>query len=365
MNTQFTEQVNAILRERDDPYLGKNWQEAQVLKSVKVIDSKIFIDIELHYPAQSCHQSWQTWLANRLRETIPQYQAEITIQTKIFPYAVQPGLKGVAGIKNIIAIASGKGGVGKSTTAANLALALSFEGAKVGILDADIYGPSQPLMLSVKNKQPEVNEDGKRMYPIESYGLQTMSIGYLVGEDQPVIWRGPMVSGALQQLLNETLWQDLDYLIVDLPPGTGDIHLTLVQKIPVSGAVVVTTPQDLALIDAQRACAMFEKVNVNVLGIIENMATHVCSACGQAEAIFGEGGGQRLADKCAVPLLGQLPLDQKIRTDADNGKPTVVSAPESPLGLQYRECARRVAAQLSLRPRNYGAVFPNIVVESR
>jgi ATP-binding protein involved in chromosome partitioning len=282
----------------------------------------------------------------------------------VVSHAVQPGLKTIPGVKNIIAIASGKGGVGKSTTAANLALALVAEGAKVGLLDADIYGPSQPLMLGI-NSKPEVSDDGKRMYPIERYGLQTMSIGYLVGDDQPVIWRGPMVSGALQQLLNETIWTDLDYLLIDLPPGTGDIHLTLVQKIPVSGAVVVTTPQDLALLDAGRACAMFQKVNVPVLGIIENMALHICSACGHSEAIFGEGGGSRLAEKTEVPLLGQLPLDLKIRVDADGGKPTVIAAPDSAIALQYRECAKKMAEQLALRPRNYNSIFPNIVVEPR
>ena len=235
----------------------------------------------------------------------------------------------------------------------------------MGILDADIYGPSQPLMLGISQEQPKVSEEGKRMYPIEKFGLQTMSIGFLVGDQQPVIWRGPMVSTALQQLLNETIWDDLDYLIIDLPPGTGDIHLTLVQKIPVSGAIVVTTPQDLALLDAQRACAMFQKVNVHVLGVIENMSLHTCSACGHTEAIFGEGGGQRLANQCNVPLLGQLPLNQQIRTDADGGKPTVIADPEGAIAMLYRECARRMAAELALRPKNYASIFPNIVVEPR
>lgn len=366
LDTQLAEHLDYVLAEIHDPYLGTSWHQARVLKKVDILPGKISITIELHYPAQGCHAHWKHIIAQGLaqRAHISPEEISITIQTRILAHAIQPGVQSVPGVKNIIAVGSGKGGVGKSTTSVNLALALALEGAKVGILDADIYGPSQPTMLG-SQAEPVVNDTDKRMHPVERYGLQTMSIGYLIGEDQPVIWRGPMVSGALQQLTNQTIWADLDYLIVDLPPGTGDIHLTLVQKIPVSGAVVVTTPQDLALLDAQRASAMFQKVNINVLGIIENMSLHTCSECGHTEAIFGEGGGQRLADKSRVSLLGQLPLDKQIRTDADGGKPTVVASPESALALQYRECARRIAAQLSLRPRHYGNLFSTIVVESQ
>lgn len=273
--------------------------------------------------------------------------------------AIQPGLSPIPGVKNIIAVGSGKGGVGKSATAANLALALVEMGSRVGILDADIYGPSQPCMLGISDK-PEVSE-GKRMHPIQKYGLQTMSIGYLIDANQPVIWRGPMVSGALQQLFKETVWDNLDYLIVDLPPGTGDIHLTLAQKIPISGAVVVTTPQDLALLDAQKACAMFQKVNVAVLGIIENMAMHTCSHCGHQEPIFGQAGGEKLAKQLQVPLLGRLPLDACIRLDADSGKPTMIARPQSELAQHYRDAAAAMLAQLALRPKYSGGLFPPIV----
>lgn len=265
-------------------------------------------------------------------------------------------------IKNIIAVASGKGGVGKSTTAVNLALALAQDDFRVGILDADIYGPSVPLMLGI-NARPEI-KDQKKIMPILAHGIQSMSIGYLIDENTPMIWRGPMVSGALQQLLNDTLWDNLDYLIIDLPPGTGDIQLTLAQKIPVTAAVVVTTPQDLALLDARRAYEMFRKVNVPVLGVIENMSIHICSQCGHAESIFGEGGGKQLAEQYSIPLLGALPLDLQIRQETDSGKPTVVADPASQNAQLYREIARQIVANLSLQAREVSVKFPKIVIKN-
>jgi ATP-binding protein involved in chromosome partitioning len=284
------------------------------------------------------------------------------VTSKIAAHKVQKGVKHIENIKNIIAVASGKGGVGKSTTAVNLALALSAEGAKVGILDADIYGPSQPRMLGVSGK-PE-SKDGKSLEPMNSYHLQAMSIGFLVDEETPMIWRGPMVTQALQQLLNDTNWDDLDYLVVDLPPGTGDTQLTLAQQVPVSGAVIVTTPQDIALLDARKGFKMFEKVEVPVLGIVENMSIHICSECGHEEHIFGEGGGQRMSDQYNVDFLGALPLDIRIREETDSGKPTVVAEPDSRISQIYREIARRTAAKLSLKSKDYAARFPQIVIQN-
>jgi ATP-binding protein involved in chromosome partitioning len=251
-------------------------------------------------------------------------------------------------VRNLIAVASGKGGVGKSTVAVNLALALAAEGHKAGILDADIYGPSQPLMLGSKARP--TTPDGVNMAPIAAHGLQAMSIGFLIEDDQPMIWRGPMVTQALQQMLTGTVWKDLDYLVIDLPPGTGDIQLSLAQRIPLSGAIIVTTPQDLALLDAKKALQMFRRVEVPVLGVVENMSTHVCGRCGHEEAIFGAGGGERMAKEYGLELLGQIPLDAKIREQADGGKPTVVAEPASPQALRYREIARKAAARLAAGP---------------
>ena len=287
---------------------------------------------------------------------------EIKVGQKITSHGVQRNLKPLTEVRNVIAIASGKGGVGKSTTAVNLALALAADGAAVGILDADIYGPSQPLMLGLTGQRPS-SEDGKTMNPLLAHGLQVMSIGFLIDPDQPMVWRGPMVTSALNQLLHQTRWQDLDYLIVDMPPGTGDIQLTLSQQVPVSGAVIVTTPQDIALLDAQKGLQMFRKVSVSVLGIVENMSSHVCSNCGYEEALFGSGGGQRMAEKYGVALLGQLPLDLSIREQTDSGTPTVVAAPESPQAIAYRNVARNMAAALALQGKDYSRRFPNIVVE--
>jgi ATP-binding protein involved in chromosome partitioning len=275
---------------------------------------------------------------------------------------VQHGVKRLERVKNIIAVASGKGGVGKSTTSVNLALALSAEGAKVGLLDADIYGPSQPRMMGLSG-QPE-SSDGKSIEPMRNYGIETMSIGFLIDEETPMIWRGPMVTQALEQLLNDTNWDELDYLIIDLPPGTGDTQLTLSQKVPVSGAIIVTTPQDIALLDARKGLKMFEKVEVPILGIVENMSTHVCSKCGHEEAIFGTGGGGRMASDYDIELLGSLPLDMSIREQVDGGKPTVVSDPDGAIAQKYRDIARRAAAGLVAQGKDYSASFPNIVIQS-
>ena len=278
---------------------------------------------------------------------------------RISSRAVQPGLNPIARVRNVIAVGSGKGGVGKSTTTVNLALALQAEGARVGILDADVYGPSIPTMLGLSGK-PE-SPDNKSIEPMRAFGVEAMSIGFLVDADTPMIWRGPMATSALTQLFNDTRWDDLDYLLIDLPPGTGDIQLTLAQKIPVAGAIIVTTPQDIATLDAKKALAMFQKVNVHVLGIVENMAVHVCSNCGHEEHLFGEGGGQRMAAQYGVPLLGSLPLDIVIREQGDAGQPVVVAAPDSAVAQAYRQVARAMVAQLALRPRAPMSILSSLV----
>jgi ATP-binding protein involved in chromosome partitioning len=287
---------------------------------------------------------------------------EVSIESAIVAHAVQHGLKPLPGANNLIAVASGKGGVGKSTVAVNFALALSAEGAKVGLLDADIYGPSQPRMLGLVGRRPETR-DGKLLEPLVAHGLEAMSIGFLVGEEQPMAWRGPMVTSALNQLLTQTRWGDLDYLIVDMPPGTGDIQLTLAQRVPVSGAVIVTTPQDIALADARKGLEMFQKVHVPVLGVVENMSLHICSRCGHEEHIFGEHGGRNLAEQYGVPLLGSLPLDRRIREETDQGKPTVAADPKGPLARAFTEAALRAVGELAARAKDYSRLFPNITVE--
>ena len=354
--------VETALKEVIDPYLQQDLITAKAVKDIGVDGSKVTVDLVLGYPAQSAKEA----LAAAVRERISRLPGVESVSTNIswniVSHAVQKGVKPIAKIKNIIAVASGKGGVGKSTVAVNLALALMLEGAKTGILDADIYGPSQPRMLGA-NRKPE-SKDGKTIEPVEAYGLQSMSIGYLIDEETPMIWRGPMVTQALEQLLKDTNWRDLDYLVIDLPPGTGDTQLTLAQKVPVSGAVIVTTPQDIALLDARKGLKMFEKVEVPVLGVIENMSTHICSKCGHEEHIFGEGGGARMAKENGVELLGQLPLDIRIRAETDGGKPTVIAEPESNIASLYREIARRVAARLAIQRKDFSAKFPTIVIQN-
>jgi ATP-binding protein involved in chromosome partitioning len=352
--------VENALQSWIDPNLGKDLVSARMVKKIEVEDSRVKVKVALGYPAASFHAELKQTLAEKIKADTGAPEVNVEIGTDIVSHAVQKNLKPLPGVRNIVAVASGKGGVGKSTTAVNLALALAAEGARVGILDADIYGPSQPLMLGLSGR-PEIDED-KRLLPLVAYGVQSMSIGYLIDEDQPMIWRGPMVTGALQQLLRDTKWDNLDYLIIDLPPGTGDIQLTLAQQIPVSGAVIVTTPQDIALLDAQRGLMMFEKVGVPVLGIVENMSIHICSHCGHAEHIFGEGGGEKMAKKYGTELLGSLPLDIGIRENADGGHPSVVADPDGKPAQIYKEVARKMAARLALKARDYSARFPTITV---
>jgi len=355
-------QVETAIKDVIDPYLEKDLVSAKSVKGITVDGGKVSVEIVLGYPAKGSQDALAAKLKEKIAAVAGVSAVNINISSKIAAHGVQKGVKPIEGIKNIIAVASGKGGVGKSTVAVNLALALSVEGASVGILDADIYGPSQPRMLGVKMK-PE-SKDGRTLEPVVSYHLQAMSIGFLIDEETPMIWRGPMVTQALEQLLKDTNWKDLDYLIIDLPPGTGDIQLTLAQKVPVSGAIIVTTPQDIALLDARKGLKMFEKVEVPVLGIVENMSIHICSKCGHEEHIFGKGGGGRMAEENDVDFLGALPLDIRIREETDAGKPTVVAEPDSRIAQMYRDIARRVAAKLSLQKKDFSAKFPNIVIQN-
>jgi len=345
-----------------DPNHGIDLVTAKSVKSITVEDNKVSVKLELGYPAKTYLAELKAEI-EQLLQTLPDIgEVNVEVTVKIIAHAVQQALKPNPNIKNIIAVASGKGGVGKSTTAINLALALAAEGATVGILDADIYGPSIPTMLGLSGL-PD-SKDKKTMMPKVAYGIQTMSIGYLVQAEQAMIWRGPMATNALQQLLRDTNWSNLDYLVVDLPPGTGDIQLTLAQQIPVSGAVIVTTPQDIALIDAQRGLGMFAKVNVPVLGLVENMSLHICSQCGHEEAIFGTGGGAAMAEVNKIDFLGALPLDIHIREQADSGHPTVVADPDSRAAEIYRSIARKTAARLALKAKDFSSRFPNIVVQN-
>ncbi len=356
------ETIELALTAVQDIHLDQDLIAADMVKEIQIDGNNISLSLQMGYPAESYTETLRKSVINQLRQLPGMGEITVKINTRIKSHAVQRGVKPVENIKNTLAVASGKGGVGKSTTAVNLALALQAEGAKTGILDADIYGPSQPRMLGCQAK-PD-SPDGKSITPNLSYKLQSMSIGYLVNEETPMIWRGPMVTSALEQLLGDTSWSDLDYLVIDLPPGTGDIQLTLCQKIPVSGALIVTTPQDIALLDARKGLKMFEKVEVPVLGIVENMSTHICSECGHEEHIFGAGGGAQMAEQHQVDLLGSLPLDSRIREGVDNGRPTVAMEPDSGIAETYRVIARKAAAKLSLRAKDYSNQFPNIVVEN-
>lgn len=356
------EQVQQTAGEIIDVNTEKSLEVTKSIKSVEVDGGKTSITISLGYPAAGYFDELKKLVTEAVSALDGVESVEVKVSSKIMSHAVQQNLKPQQNIKNIIAVASGKGGVGKSTTAVNLALALQAEGATVGILDADIYGPSMPRMLGCTG-QPE-SVDGKSLEPKVGHGIQVMSIGFLVEEDTPMIWRGPMVTQALEQLLNDTNWKDIDYMIIDLPPGTGDIQLTLAQKIPVSGAVIVTTPQDIALLDARKGLKMFEKVEVPVLGVVENMSIHICTECGHAEQIFGEGGGSRMATEYGVDFLGALPLDIKIREHADDGHPTVASMPDSKVSEIYREIARKTAAKLATKAKDHSSAFPSIVIEN-
>lgn len=332
------------------------------LQGIQIDKTRVTVQLKFGFPLEIALQNAAaTEIQQHLAQLLGVEHLRAVIQCQVRAHLVQSGVPALPGVKNVIAIASGKGGVGKSTTAVNLALALQQQGARVGLLDADIYGPNQPHMLGAQGR-PEIREN-KTIMPLLAHGLQTMSIGYLVDEATPMVWRGPMISAALQQLVRDTVWDNLDYLIVDLPPGTGDIQLTLAKKVPVTAVVMVTTPQDVALLDVRKGLEMFRKVDVPVLGIIENMSTHVCSHCGHTEPLFGEGGGRKLAATSQVLLLGQLPLAMQIRQDVDGGQPTVVADPRGVIANQYRDIAIRIAAHLSLQKLNYAPKFPKIVVE--
>jgi ATP-binding protein involved in chromosome partitioning len=355
-------QVKTALREITDPNTGKDFVSCKAARNIRIDGNNIALDIVLGYPAKTVMDDIRALVENKLKNLPEVGSVFVNVSSKIVAHSVQKGVQLIPGVKNIIAIASGKGGVGKSTTAVNLALALAAEGASVGILDADIYGPSQPQMLGI-SARPE-STDGKSMEPLERYGVQAMSIGFLIDTDTPMVWRGPMVTGALEQLLRETNWRDLDYLFVDLPPGTGDIQLTLSQKVPVTGAVIVTTPQDIALLDARKGLKMFEKVGVAIIGVVENMSTHICSQCGHEEHIFGAGGGAQMCKDYNVELLGALPLDIRIREQADGGMPTVVAEPDGKIAAEYRQIGRRIAFKLSEMSLDHSSKFPNIVIQN-
>jgi ATP-binding protein involved in chromosome partitioning len=343
-----------------DPNTGKDFVGNKNIKNMRVQGGDVAFDLELGYPAQSQFAAMQQMLMSAARTVPGVSNVSVKITSKIAAHAVQRGVQLLPGVKNIVAVASGKGGVGKSTTAANLALALAAEGARVGLLDADIYGPSQPMMMGIEGR-PDTT-DGKTMEPMQNYGVQVMSIGFLVSPDEAMIWRGPMATQALEQLLRQTNWKDVDYLIVDMPPGTGDIQLTLSQRVPMTGAVVVTTPQDIALLDAKKGIKMFEKVGVPILGLVENMAVHVCSQCGHVEHIFGMDGGKRMAEESGMPYLGALPLDLKIRIQSDSGKPTVVADPEGEIAGIYKAVARQVAVAIAEKNKDYSNKFPTITI---
>jgi ATP-binding protein involved in chromosome partitioning len=354
--------VQAALKGLIDPNTQIDFVSSKNVKNLRVDGGEISLDIVLGYPAKSQFDLIRKSVIGILRELPGVKNVSVNVSSQIVAHTVQRGVKLLPGVKNIIAVASGKGGVGKSTTAVNLALALSAEGAQVGILDADIYGPSQPMMLGITGRPESIEEN--TMEPMEGHGLQASSIGFLIDDDAPMVWRGPMVTSALEQLLRQTRWRDLDYLIVDMPPGTGDIQLTLAQKVPVTGAVIVTTPQDIALLDARKGLKMFEKVGVPIVGIIENMSTYVCPNCGHEEHVFGEGGGQKMCNEYGADFLGSLPLNLSIREQADAGRPTVVADPDGAISAIYKTIARQVAIKVAALSKDMSSKFPNIVVQN-
>ena len=354
------QQILDALTAVTDPNTGKDFVSTKALKNLQISGADVSFDVELGYPAKSQIAGLRKMLIAATKAVSGVGNVSVNVSFKIASHSVQRGVQLLPNVKNIIAVASGKGGVGKSTTAVNLALALAAEGASVGLLDADIYGPSQPMMMGIEGRPESV--DGKNMEPMENYGVQVMSIGFLVAQDEAMIWRGPMATQALEQLLRQTNWRDLDYLIVDMPPGTGDIQLTLSQKVPLTGVVIVTTPQDIALLDAKKGIKMFEKVGVPILGIVENMAVHVCSKCGHTEHIFGEDGGKKMAAEYKMDYLGALPLDMQIRLQADNGRPTVVADPDGEVAGIYKAVARQVAITVAAKAKDFSARFPSITI---
>jgi ATP-binding protein involved in chromosome partitioning len=354
--------VQAALKGLIDPNTQIDFVTSKSVKNLRVDGGDVSLDIVLGYPAKSQFDGIRKSIIAVLRELPEVKNVSVNVSSQIVAHSVQRGVKLLPNVKNIIAVASGKGGVGKSTTAVNLALALAAEGAQVGILDADIYGPSQPMMLGITGRPTSVEEN--TMEPMEGHGIQASSIGFLIDDDAPMVWRGPMVTSALEQLLRQTRWRDLDYLIVDMPPGTGDIQLTLAQKVPVTGAVIVTTPQDIALLDARKGLKMFEKVGVPIVGIIENMSTYVCPSCGHEEHVFGTGGGQKMCKEYGVDFLGDLPLNLSIREHADAGRPTVVADPDGAISTIYKTIARRVAIKVASLSKDMSSKFPNIVIQN-
>ncbi len=356
------EAVQTALKALVDPNTKMDFVSAKSVKNLRVEGGDISLDIVLGYPAKSQFDSIRKSVIAVLRELPEVKNVSVNLSSQIVAHSVQRGVKLLPNVKNIIAVASGKGGVGKSTTAVNLALALAAEGAQVGMLDADIYGPSQPMMLGITGRPESIEEN--TMEPMEGHGLQASSIGFLIDDDAPMVWRGPMVTSALEQLLRQTRWRDLDYLIVDMPPGTGDIQLTLAQKVPVTGAVIVTTPQDIALLDARKGLKMFEKVGVPIVGIIENMSTYVCPSCGHEEHVFGTGGGQKMCQEYGADFLGSLPLNLSIREQADAGRPTVVADPDGAISAIYKTIARQVAIKVAALSKDMSSKFPNIVVQN-
>ncbi|KVG53325.1 iron-sulfur cluster carrier protein ApbC [Burkholderia territorii] len=355
--------VDAALAAVVDPNTGRPYAANKGVRNVAIDGDAVAVDVVVGYPARSQHDDVRARIADALKAVPGVRDARVAVSQEIVAHTVQRGVKLLPNVKNIVAVASGKGGVGKSTTAVNLALALAAEGASVGILDADIYGPSLPTMLGIHGQRPE-SPDNQSMNPLVGHGLQANSIGFLIEEDNPMVWRGPMATSALEQLLRQTNWRELDYLIVDMPPGTGDIQLTLAQRVPVTGAVIVTTPQDIALLDAKKGLKMFEKVGIPILGIVENMSIHICSNCGHEEHIFGAGGAERMAQDYGVTVLGSLPLDIAIRERADSGTPTVVAEPDGALARRYRDIARGVALAIAERARDMTSKFPSIVVQN-
>jgi ATP-binding protein involved in chromosome partitioning len=343
-----------------DPNTGRDFVSVKAVKNVNISGGDVAFDVELGYPAKSQFAGFRKSLVAAAKSVAGVDNVSVNVFTKVMPHSVQRGVALLPKVKNIVAVASGKGGVGKSTTAVNLALALAAEGASVGLLDADIYGPSIPMMMGVDGR-PE-SDDGKTMEPLENYGVQVMSIGFLVAQDEAMIWRGPMATQALEQLLRQTNWRDLDYLIVDMPPGTGDIQLTLSQRVPMTGAVIVTTPQDIALLDAKKGIKMFEKVGVPILGIVENMAVHVCTQCGHVEHIFGADGGKKMAADYKMDYLGALPLNMQIRLQADSGMPTVVADPDGEVAGIYKAVARQVAVSIAAKNKDFSSKFPSITI---
>ncbi len=343
-----------------DPNTGKDFVSTRALKNLQVQDGDVSFDVEFGYPCKSQHPALRKALIAAAKGVPGEDNVSVNLQTRVIAHAVQRGVQLLPNVKNIIAVASGKSGVGKSTTTVNLALALAAEGARVGILDADIYGPSQPMMMGIEGRPESV--DGQSMEPLENYGVQVISIGFLVDKDEAMIWRGPMATQALDQLLRQTNWKDLDYLLVDMPPGTGDIQLTLSQRVPMTGAVIVTTPQDIALLDARKGVKMFEKVGVPILGLVENMAVYCCPSCGHTEHIFGADGGKRMATEFGMDYLGALPLNMQIRVQADSGQPTVVADPDGEIAGTYKAVARQVAITVANKAKDFSSKFPSIKI---